>query len=49
LAAAGGHDEQPWLWNSSTTVGCVASAARADRNGKASIASAATQPPIFNQ
>jgi 16S rRNA (uracil1498-N3)-methyltransferase len=49
LASAGGHDEQPWLWNSSTTVGCAASAARANREGEASRPKAATPRPIFLQ
>src|SRR5690348_13219760 len=39
LALAGGHDEQPWLWKSSTTAGWRASAARAGRAPAASIGS----------
>jgi hypothetical protein len=39
LAFAGGHDEQPWLWNSSTTVKLLPSAKAAE--GAAVIESAA--------
>src|SRR5579863_8211867 len=51
LALAGGQDEQPWLWNSSTTVGWAASAARAGAGAiisamAASAARALTYGPV---
>jgi hypothetical protein len=47
FASAGGHDEQPWLWKSSITVGCAASPANARRAGEPRRPKAVTARAIF--
>src|SRR5206468_4981521 len=46
-AFAGGQDEQPWLWNSSSTTGAAGSAALAGAPHPASATAAAPSKPMI--